>query len=219
VTLDVDEARTGAVSMQGLKLNNALREVAQRWNYQHSVTMRSVQWMGRTLSDVALEGRLTGLHAPSAQTLASLFSQTCGFANPQAPQTAMARQAVKTLLATGFSFGIERLKARDADASVEAHLLLELLPAAHGEVALAQQLQSSGEVVVKGGMLTPEQAQLATQSGYVQEVPGGLKMAYRYAAGALTVAGQPRDASLVPLALSRLDGLVNAVLTPSLGTE
>jgi hypothetical protein len=128
---------------------------------------------------------------------------------------ALARQAVKTLLTTGFSIGIPSLKARDTDASVDAQLLLELLPASDGEVALAQQLQSSGEIVVTGGMLTPEQAQLAMQSGYVQEVPGGLKMGYRYAAGALTVGGQSRDASMVPLALTRLDSLVNAALASS----
>lgn len=217
VALDVDDARAGAVSLQGLKLHNELREVAQRWNYQQSVNVRSLQWMGRTLSDVALQGKVTGLHAKSAQTLSSLFSETCGFADGDTEKLALARQALKTMLVSGFSFGIPSLKARDADASVDAHVLLELLPAAHGEVALAQQLQSSGEMVVKGGMLTPEQAQIAMQSGYVQEVPGGLKMSYRYAQGALTVGGQPRDASLVPLVLTRVDGLFNALLTPTGG--
>lgn len=217
VALEVDDARSGVVSVQGLKLHNELREVAQRWNYQQSVTMRSLQWLGRSLSDVALEAKVTGLHAKSAQTLASLYSETCGFVDPDNEKVALARDALKTLLVKGFSFGIPSLKARDADASIDAQVMLELLPAARGEVALAQQLQSSGEIVVKGGMLTPEQAQLATQSGYVQEVPGGLKMAYRYAAGALTVGGQSRDASLVPLVLTRFDSLVNAVLTPTAG--
>jgi hypothetical protein len=217
VVLEVDDARTGTVTLQGLQLRNELREVSKRLNYQHSATVRSLQWMGRTLSDVALQAKVTGLHAKSAQTLASLFGETCGFADANAQQTALARQAVKTLLTTGFSVGIPSLKARDADSSVSAHLLLELLPAAQGEVALAQQLQSSGEIVVKGGMLTPEQAQLATQSGYVQEVPGGLKMDYRYAAGALTVGGQPRDASMVPVVLARVDSLVNAALASAEG--
>lgn len=212
VALEVDDARTGTVTLQGLQLRNELREASKRWNYQHSATVHSLQWMGRTLSDVALQAKVTGLHAKSAQTLASLFGETCGFADANAQQTALARQALKTLLTTGFSVGIPSLKARDADASVDAQVLLELLPAAQGEVALAQQLQSSGEIVVKGGMLTPEQAQLATQSGYVQEVPGGLKMDYRYAAGALTVGGQPRDASMVPVVLARVDSLVNAAL-------
>ena len=217
VVLEVDDARTGTVTLQGLKLRNELREASKRWNYQHSATVRSLQWMGRTLSDVALQAQVTGLHAKSAQTLASLFGQTCGFADANAQQTALARQALKTLLTTGFSVGIPSLKARDADSSVDAHLLLELLPAAQGEVALAQQLQSSGEIVVKGGMLTPEQAQLALQSGYVQEVPGGLKMGYRYAAGTLTVGGQPRDASMVPVVLARFDSLVNAALASAEG--
>jgi len=215
VVLEVDDARTGAVTLQKLKLRYTLREVAQRWNYQQGVTVDKLQWMGRTLSDVALQGEVTGLHAPSAQTLSTLFSETCAFVDASPEQMALARQAVKTLLTTGFSIGIPSLKARDTDASVDAQLLLELLPASDGEVALAQQLQSSGEIVVTGGMLTPEQAQLAMQSGYVQEVPGGLKMGYRYAAGALTVGGQSRDASMVPLALTRLDSLVNAALASS----
>jgi hypothetical protein len=79
---------------------------------------------------------------------------------------------------------------------------------------LAEQLESSGELLIKGAMLTPDQVQLALQSGYAQEVPGGLKAGYRYAAGALTISGQPRDASLVPLVLTRFDQVLNEALSP-----
>ena len=66
VALEVDDARTGTVTMQGLTLRNELREASKRWNYQHSATVRSLQWMGRTLSDVALQAQVTGLHAKIA---------------------------------------------------------------------------------------------------------------------------------------------------------
>ena len=214
VELEVDTARTGAASLQGLRLRSEMREAPDRLNYQQSLSVRSLLWMERTLSDVALESAVTGLHAKSAQALATLFSANCGFANLRPDQSALARQAMKTLLATGFSIGIPSLKARDADASMDAHLLVELLPSPSGEVALAQQLQSSGQIVVKGGMLSAEQAQMAMQSGYVQEVPGGLKMGYRYAAGALTVGDKSLDASLVPILLTRFDQALNELLAP-----
>ena len=214
VELGVDAASSGATSLQGLGIRSEMREVAERLNYKHSVSVRSLLWMGRTLSDVALESAVTGLHAKSAQALATLFSANCGFADLRPDQSALARQAMKTLLATGFSIGIPSLKARDADASVDAHLLVELLHSSSGEVALAQQLQSSGQIVVKGGMLSADQAQMAMQSGYVQEVPGGLKMGYRYAAGALTVGDKSLDASLVPVVLTRFDQAMNDLLAP-----
>ncbi len=214
VELEVDSAGSGATSLQGLRLRSEMRETADRLNYQQSLSVRSLLWMGRTLSDVVLESAVTGLHAPSAQALATLFSANCGYADLSAAQATVARQAMKTLVSTGFSVGIASLKARDADASVDAHLLVELRPSPSGEVALAQQLQSSGEIVVKGGMLTAEQAQMALQGGYVQEVPGGLKMGYRYAAGALTVGDKSLDASLVPVLLTRFDQSMNELLAP-----
>lgn len=212
--LEVDTASTGAASLQGLRLRSEMREAADRLNYQHSLSVRSLLLMNRALSDVVLEAAVTGLHAKSAQALATLYSANCGYADLSAAQLATARQALKTLVSTGFSVGIASLKARDADASVDAQLLLELLPSPSGEVALAQQLQSSGEIVVKGGMLTQEQVQMAMQGGYVQEVPGGLKMGYRYAAGALTVGDKSLDASLVPVVLARFDQAMNELLAP-----
>lgn len=214
VELEVDSAGSGATSLQGLRLRSEMREAADRLNYQQSLSVRSLLWMGHTLSDVVLESAVTGLHAKSAQTLVTLFSANCGYADLSAAQATVARQAMKTLVSTGFSVGIASLKARDADASVDAHLLVELRPSPSGEVALAQQLQSSGEIVVKGGMLTAEQAQMALQGGYVQEVPGGLKMGYRYAAGAFTVGDKSLDASLVPVLLTRFDQSMNELLAP-----
>lgn len=212
--LQVDTASTGAASLKGLRLRSEMREAADRLNYQHSLSVRSLLWMNRTLSDVVLEAAVTGLHAKSAQALATLYSANCGYTDLSAAQLATARQALKTLVSTGFSVGIASLKARDADASVDAQMLLELLPSPSGEVALAQQLQSSGEIVVKGGMLTQEQVQMAMQGGYVQEVPGGLKMGYRYAAGALTVGDKSLDASLVPVVLARFDQAMNELMAP-----
>jgi uncharacterized protein YdgA (DUF945 family) len=212
--LELDTASTGAASLQGLRLRSEMHEAADRLNYQHSLSVRSLLLMNRALSDVVLEAAVTGLHAKSAQALATLYSANCGYADLSAAQLATARQALKTLVSTGFSVGIASLKARDADASVDAQLLLELLPSPSGEVALAQQLQSSGEIVVKGGMLTQEQVHMAMQGGYVQEVPGGLKMGYRYAAGALTVGDKSLDASLVPVVLARFDQAMNELLAP-----
>jgi hypothetical protein len=214
LALDLDAATAGATSLQGLSLRTEVGELAGGLNYKQGLAVRQMQWMGRTLSDVVLEAAVTGVHAKSAQTLAVLFKDQCGFAALDPEKSALARQTISALLSAGLKIGISKFKARDADSSVDARLELELLPNAHGEVALVRQLQSSGEIVVKGGMLTPEQVQRALQSGYVQEVPGGLKMGYRYSAGVLTVADQPRDAGMVPLVLARFDQAVNDLLAP-----
>ena len=214
VELSVDAAHAASLSVQGMTVRNEVREVAQRLNYQQSFSAQRLRWMDKTLSEVTLEGALTGLHASSVQALASLWSDNCGTADLAPAQSAVLRKAVRTLLASGFSVGIPSFKARDADASVNGTLKLILRPAAHGEPALAEQLESSGEFVIKGGMLTPDQVQLTVQTGYAQEVPGGLKLGYHYAAGALTVSGQPRDASLVPMVLTRFDQALNDALSP-----
>ena len=214
VELRVDAAQAESASLQGLKVRNEVREVAQRLNYKQSITAQRVNWMDKTLHDVALEGAMTGLHAKSVQTLVDLWSDNCGAAELTPDQSALLRKAVRTLLATGFSVGVPTLQAHDAGASVDGNLKLTLRPAAKGEPALAEQLESSGELVIKGALLTADQMQLALQSGYAQEVPGGLKVGYRYAAGALTVSGQSRDASLVPLVLTRFDQALNEALSP-----
>ncbi|MFM6992618.1 MAG: DUF945 family protein [Rhodoferax sp.] len=214
VELGVDAAQAASTSLQGLKVRNEVREVAQRLNYKQSITAQRVNWMDKALHDVTIEGAMTGLHAKSVQTLVDLWSDSCGATALNADQSALLRQAVRMLLTSGFSVGIPTLKAHDADASVTGSLQLSLRPAAKGEPALAEQLESSGELVVQGAMLTPEQVQMVLQSGYAQEVAGGLKVGYRYADGALTVSGQPRDASLVPLVLTRFDQALNEALSP-----
>ena len=214
VELTVDKAHAPSLSLQGLKLRNEVRQVAQRLNYQQKFSAQQMTWMDKTLSEVSLEGAMTGLHAKSVEALADLWRENCGAAELAPQQSAVLRKAVRTLLASGFSVGIPTLKARNADASVDASLQLTLRPTTNGEPALAEQLESSGELLIKGAMLTPEQVQLALQSGYAQEVPGGLKAGYHYAAGALTISGQPRDASLVPLVLTRFDQVLNEALSP-----
>ena len=214
VELTVDKAHAPSLSLQGLKLRNEVRQVAQRLNYQQKFSAQQMTWMDKTLSEVSLEGAMTGLHAKSVEALADLWRENCGAAELAPQQSAVLRKAVRTLLASGFSVGIPTFKARNADASVDASLQLTLRPTTNGEPALAEQLESSGELLIKGAMLTPEQVQLALQSGYAQEVPGGLKAGYHYAAGALTISGQPRDASLVPLVLTRFDQVLNEALSP-----
>jgi len=216
VELAVDTAQSASMSLQGMALRNEVREVAQRLNYQQKFSAQHLTWMDRTLRDVSLEGAMTGLHAKSVQALVDLWGDNCAAAELAPEQSAVLRKAVRTLLATGFSVGVPTFKAHDANASVDGNLKLTLRPAAKGEPALAEQLESSGELVIKGAMLTPDQVQLALQSGYAQEVPGGLKVAYHYAAGALTVSGQSRDAGLVPLVLARFDQALTDALSPKL---
>jgi hypothetical protein len=88
---------------------------------------------------------------------------------------------------------------------VEAAFKITLAAAQGEQTALADRVQSSGTASVKGALLSPEQVEMATNSGVAVVQGDTLTTGYQYAKGLLKVNDRELDASVIDAALSRAD--------------
>jgi hypothetical protein len=91
-------------------------------------------------------------------------------------------------------------------------MVLQLLPASGGTVALARQLQSSGQLRIQGDLLALEQRQMALDTGWLQETSGGLLARYDYTQGVLQLGATTQDSSLFNGVLARTDAVLQSFL-------
>lgn len=212
MALEVDTLGNGDWAAQGLRLVSETTERADRLDSKVTESVRSAQFMGVALKDLVLEAEVKGLHTASVQALGQVFGESCGLQTATARDQQQWRAALKQLLASGFSVGIPRLQGRGQEGSVDGKLLLSLAPALGGEVVLAQQLSSSGQIRIQGPLMPPEQREFALSTGYVNALPDGVEAGFDYGAGNLTVSGKAWDGAVVQLGLQRLDAWLQAFL-------
>jgi hypothetical protein len=122
------------------------------------------------------------------------------------------RSALRTLLASGFSISVPSLRGSGAQGSVEGNLTLELLNAQDQPVSLTRQLNSSGQLTVRGDALSADQQQRALDSGYFQAIPEGFQARFAYDKGVLRAGDRTLDATVLQLGLAQADELIQAFL-------
>ena len=211
-TLDAQQIDTPLLALQGVQLRSETRASGERLHATLSASAQGARLPGQTLKDLKLELAANDLHGPSLQQLAALYAQSCGLRTLTAPASQQLRTALNTLLASGFSLGISAFQGRSAQGSLDASMVLQLLPASAGKAELARQLQSSGQLRLQGDLLAPEQQQAALDSGWLQQVPGGLLARYDYTQGVLQLGEAKQDSSLLREVLLRTDGMLSAFL-------
>jgi hypothetical protein len=200
------------LALQGVQLRSETRVAGERLQATVSASAQSARLPGQALQGLQLELAASGLHAPSLQQLAGLYAQSCGLRTLTAASSQQLRSAFDTLLATGFSLGVSSLQGRSDRGSLDGSMVLQLLPAAGAPVALARQLQSSGQLRIRGDLLAPEQKQAALEQGWLQESSGGLLARYAYTGGVLQLGATAQDSDLLNGALLRADEALTAFL-------
>jgi hypothetical protein len=115
------------------------------------------------------------------------------------------------------SIGIPALKGSGEGGQVSASLMVELLPASDGKIALEKYLRSSGQLTVTGTLLNPSQIDMALTSGFAEKVPGGVKAAFNYQDGLLKISDKSLDAGMVKNALAQADKAIEGFLRPKAG--
>lgn len=210
--LSAQQLDTSLLALQGVALHSETRSTGERLRASVSQTAQSARFVGQTLQDLKLEFSATDLHAPSLQQLAALYAQSCGLRTLTDPASQQWRAALRTLLASGFSVGVSSLQGRSAQGSLDASMVLQLLPASGGTVALARQLQSSGQLRIQGDLLAPEHRQVALDTGWLQETSGGLLARYDYTQGVLQLGAATQDSSLFNGVLARTDVVLQSFL-------
>ena len=213
MSLDIDTLSTADWAVHGMRLLSETTERADRLDSKVTESIRSAQVLGLSLKDLALEAEVKGLHTASVQTLGKVFGESCGLQRVTEPQARQWRAAWKQLLAAGFSLGVPTLQGGGEDGRLDGKLLLTVAPAQAGEVVLARQVSSSGQISIQGNLMPPEQRAFALSTGYVNPLPDGVQAGFEYGGGTLTVSGKTWDGALVQLGLQRLDAWLQAFLS------
>ncbi len=212
MSLAIEGISTASLSMQGLLVRSETIESKDRLSSKISESMKVFKVMGETYSDLALEANIGGLHAPSVRSLVEIGRASCGFRNMTIDESQQVRKAVETLLTSGMSIGIPALQGSGEGGQVSGNLMVELLPASDGKIALQKYLRSSGQITIMGTLLKPEQIDMALASGFVEKIPGGIKSAFSYQDGLLKVSDKTLDAGMVKSTLAEADRAIEGVL-------
>ena len=214
ISLGVESISTSSLSIEGLLVRSETTEIKDKLSSKVSESIKVFKFMDQIMSDLELEASVTGLHAPSVRSLVEIGKVSCGFKNMTTDESQMVRKVVKTLLTTGMSIGIPSVKGSGADGRVSANLMVELMPASDGTIALEKYLRSSGQIVITGTLLNPGQVDMALATGYAEKIPGGLKAAFSYQDGLLKMSDKTLDAGLVKSALAQADKAIENFLNP-----
>jgi hypothetical protein len=213
MALNVGTFSNSTVSAEGIKLVSNTTEHGDRLDSVITQGIARLQFANQDLKDLVLEAALKGLHTGSVETLSTVLNSSCGVDNLTRDESIRVRQALKTLLSSGMSFGIPKLSGQSANGGLNGQIMVQLLASTKGDqVNLARQLTSSGELTVKGSVLDAQQRNLAMSTGYVNEIPDGVKASYEYAKGLLKVSGKTLDASGFEHMLADLDKRINDFL-------
>lgn len=211
--LAVERIDTAVGSLEGLDLTAESRRNADRMDTTVSQSLRRVEGLGQAFSDLQLTWEVNGLHAESLEKLVLLAQHSGDSMSLTLKERQAAAEAIETLLHKGFSVGMPTLTGKGRDGGVEASFKITLAAAQGEQTALADRVQSSGTASVKGALLSPEQVEMATNSGFAVSQGDALSTGYRYAKGLLKVNDRTLDASVVGEALARVDEQLQGLLT------
>lgn len=208
----VAQASASLGSLEGLELKMEAREKGDRLNSSFTPSLRKIEGGGQVLTDLRMEWAVNGLHTASVESLIKLFEDSCGMEALTAQESKSAAQALETLLAKGFSFGMPTLTGKAANGSLEGSFIVELTEASGGTPSLAAQLRSNGKLNIQGAVIPPEQREMAVATGFAVAQGDGLSASYEYAKGLFKVNNRTMDASFFEGMLAKADEEVKTAL-------
>lgn len=209
-SIKVANASASMGSLKGLVLEMEASEKGDRLNSRFTPSVRKMEGAGQTLSDLRMEWALDGLHTASVETLIKLFQDSRDMDALTAKEKQVAVDALETLIAKGFSFGMPTLSGKAADGSIQGSFVAELTAAA--APALAEQLRSSGKLEITGAAIPPEQRDMAVGTGFAVVEGETLSASYSYAKGLLKVNNRTMDARDFEDMLTKADEVMRTYL-------
>ena len=210
---ELRQLSTRDVTLEGLKLSSSTRENAGRLDSAVRNHLDRLVAGKQELKNLAFDVGMQGLHADSVEQLTRLFSQSCGVHRMTQDERQTLRAAMRTLLSHGMSLKVEQVKGESPQGSVAGELTVTLQPApASGAIELARLLSSTGSVVLKGDLASPELQQMATALGWGRVEQGALSSSFVYDKGQLKVLDRSVDASGLLAMFAVADTVIVAVL-------
>ena len=181
----IDKISTSWGSAESFKFLSEVTEKSDLLDMRLQPSLKSAQFNGQTLSDVAFEVGVKGIHSPSIETILKLSEESCGFRNLTFEKDEVARKAVAKIMNTGFSMGIPMLKGTLSEGSLEGALTVQLTSGNGKDIDLASHLKSNGHLLLKGKALTEEQKRDAVRSEFAVQTSEGIKAGFEYDDGFL----------------------------------
>ncbi|WP_287365650.1 DUF945 family protein [Thauera sp.] len=220
-SLAIDKIATSYGTAEGFRHATQTSEKGDRLHLQVSESLKSVSVAGQAATDLILELALRDLDKKSIETIAQVFSETCGLQHLTTDEDSRFRTAVRTLITQGFSVGISKLAGSIGKGSIQGQFMLEAGKAGNpsAPIELARALRSSGELVVKGDALTSDHKEMALALGLFEQLPDTLKASFEYTDGLLRTNGRVLDAGDVQNGLRFADTAINTFLDAPLTVE
>lgn len=211
---------TQDASGEGFELKSVASEHDGRIDSTFTQSLKRVQFADQNLQDLVLEASLKGLHAASVETLTTVLSNSCGMDTLTRDESTRVRDAIKTLLSSGMTAGINKLSGKGQGGAIEGQWSLALAPVQTGQsVSLEEQVSSEGQVLVKGQVLNAAQKEMLVASGFAVTTPEGIQSSFKYGKGTLTINGKPRDGSGIQHMFASLDEKLMMVLQGKVDTQ
>lgn len=218
LALSVEQIASRDSLVEGLSITSRLEESGGKVDYVTSAGARKVIASDRTFKDLAIEFQLAGLHAESYLLLSRLVQDTCGLQKMTLAESEKAREALKTLLASGGSFSISKFAVAAETGGLEGKLeiALEKHAGSGNTLSFSRHLRATGEAVLRGDLLTQQQKQRVIDSGFARADGDRLIASFSLAGDRLTLNNQPPAQDIdtgFRQALTRLDHVVNRFLS------
>lgn len=211
-SVSIGRIETAGGSVVGLRLASDVVERGDRIDADFRPELKSATFAGESVSDLALHFGVHGLHGASVDAIGKLLEGTCDVANLTDEEAGKLAGALRTILVEGFTVGIPKLGGTVGAGRVSGKFDVDIAKGSGGTVAIADRLQSSGEIRLSGDVLTPEHKALAV--GVLGAVEGaeGLSLGYAFSRGKLFVNDRPVEARALTRALRMVDAQVAGFL-------
>ena len=173
----------------------------------------SGQVSGKDLKDLVLEMSFGGMAVSDLEALSRAADARCRAGSPEAaPDMKAVQVALGRMLRHGFLVAIDRLSGTVGDGSFDGATRIEVLRTRDGEpVSTTHAIKASGHLRVAGRDLMPGSIEPLVQQHFVVADGDGMKSAFDFSEGRLTVNGTPVDLPLVQLMQAKLDAELAAL--------
>lgn len=214
----IDKISTSQGFAQGFSISTVTTQNTDRLDSQVLYALNAFSALGYDGQDLKVELGVNGMHLPSVKTLMALSEDSASLQNLTVEEDQKYRAALRELINQGLSVSLTKLagtvKNASDSSSVDGNFKIVIKPnsAPNQAIELAKVLDSSGQVMLKGNLLSEEQKNQLTQMGSAVSTPDGLLASYDYSAGILKANQQIVDQQAIQAALISADGYINTFL-------
>lgn len=214
----IDKISTSQGFAQGFSISTVTAQNTDRLDSQVLYALNAFSALGYDGQDLKVELGVNGMHLPSVKTLMALSEDSASLQNLTVEEDQKYRAALRELINQGLSVSLTKLAGTIKNAadssSVDGNFKIVIKPnsVADQAIELAKVLESSGQIILKGNLLSEEQKNQLTQMGSVLPTPDGLQSSYEYSAGILKANQRIVDQQAVQSALISADGYINTFL-------